>query len=85
MPEFRTTEYIDIDLDIDVNEFFDEMTNSEKLEMFDLLIEDGFSVADKVQSHTNWEFKDAISKLNINYLNLTNEEVDTIIKLAKRF
>ena len=85
MPEFRTTEYIDIDLDIDVNEFFDEMTNSEKLEMFDLLIEDGFSVADEVQSHTNWEFKDAISKLNINYLNLTNEDVDTIIKLAKRF
>jgi len=84
MPEFRTTEYVDIDLDIDVQEFYDEMDDSEKLEMFDLLIEDGFGV-DEALSHTNWEFTEAINKLNNNYYQLTNEEEALIIKLAKRF
>ena len=84
MPEFIVEEYVEIDAYIDVDEFFDKMTNSEKREMFDLLIEDGFGT-DEAPIHTNWEFRDAVSKLNTNYLNLTNEEVDTIIKLAKRF
>ena len=85
MPEFIVEECVEIDAYIYVDEFFDKMTNSEKLEMFDLLIEDGFSVDGDTQSHTNWEFTEAITKLNTNYLSLTNEEVDTIIKLSKRF
>jgi len=84
MPEFYTSEYVDIELDIDVDEFFDKMDNSEKREMFDLLIEDGFGI-DKAPSHTNWGFTEAINKLNNNYYQLTNEEEALIIKLAKRF
>jgi len=84
MPEFYTSEYVDIELDIDVDEFFDKMTNSEKREMFDLLVEDGFGIGE-TQPHTNWEFTEAIAKLNTNYLNLTNEETDLIIRLSKRF
>jgi hypothetical protein len=84
MPEFRTEEYIDIDIDIDVDEFFFKMTNSEKRKMFDLLVEDGFGIGE-VQSHSNWEFTDAIAKLTFNYFSLTNEEINTIIKLSKRF
>jgi hypothetical protein len=84
MPEFYTSEYVNIELDIDVDEFFDKMTNSEKLEMFDLLLEDGFGV-DEASPHTNWEFTESINKLNNNYHQLTNEEEALIIKLAKRF
>jgi V8-like Glu-specific endopeptidase len=84
MPEFYTSEYVDIELDINVDEFFDKMTNNEKLEMFDLLIKDGFGI-DEAPSHTNWEFTEAINKLNNNYYQLTNEEETLIIKLAKRF
>lgn len=84
MPTFVVEEYVEIDAHIDVDEFFDKMDNSEKQEMFDLLVEDGFGVSGN-QSHTNWEFKDAIEKLNENYYQLTNEEEALIIKLSKRF
>ena len=84
MPEFTVEEYIEIDAHIDVDEFFDKMDNSEKREMFDLLVEDGFGV-DDAPVHTNWEFKDDIEKLSENYYQLTNEEEALIIKLSKRF
>lgn len=84
MPEFVVEEYVEIDAHIDVDEFFDKMDNREKREMFDLLTEDGFG-ADDAPIHTNWEFKDAITKLSNNYYQLTNEEEALIIKLSKRF
>lgn len=85
MPEFSTTEYVDIDINIDVDEFFYRMDNSEKQEMFDLLVEDGFGSVDGAPSNTNWGFIDAINKLSNNYYSLSNEEVDAVIKLVKRF
>ena len=88
MPTFREEvnidEYVDVDLDIEVQEFYDEMNDAERKEMFDLLVKNGFAPSN-IQSHLNWEFTNAIVKLSSNYFSLTNEEINTIIKLSKRF
>jgi hypothetical protein len=88
MPNFSRevdiSEYVDVDVYISVDDFYDEMNDTEKKKMLNLLTEDGFIISD-AESHINWEFVDAINKLNTNYFSLTNEEIDTIIRLSKRF
>ncbi len=96
MPRFTENLNIDVwedvDIDIDVEDFFDEMTDEEKQEMLELLAKDGFGVANLYSSSgrsswefESWEFDEAVFKLKVNYHQLTNEETDLIIKLAKRF
>lgn len=79
--------WVDADVDIEVEEFFDEMTTKEKQEMFDLLVEDGFKgeITTTPSGHSSWEFDEAIIKLKTNYYTLSKEETDTIISLSKRF
>jgi len=86
MPSFRqevnVDEWVDVDVDIDVREFFDEMSETEKDEMRRLL---GDETLENESSRSSWEFDEAILKLKKNYYGLTNEETNLIIKLAKRF
>lgn len=82
--EINVDEYINVDVYVDVEDFYAEMDDAEKKEMLDLLTENGFT-AGSSKSHTNWEFIDAINKLSNNYYSLSNEEIDAVIKLAKRF
>ena len=88
MPQF--SEYQDVEVDvvmnIDVDEYFEEMDNSERQEMYDLLIAKGFGFGENSPSgRSSWEFDEAMNKLKQNYHSLTNEETDLIIKLSKRF
>jgi hypothetical protein len=88
MPKFTESvcieEYTSVDIDVSVEDFYDEMNSSEAKQMLQLLIEDGYGIP-VVASANNWEFTDAITKLSSNYYQLTNEEEALIIKLAKRF
>ncbi len=91
MPRFTENLNIDVwedvDIDIDVEDFFDEMTDEEKQEMLELLAKDGFTLEGSFQGHgiDAQEFINSVHKLSENYHQLTNEETDLIIKLAKRF
>ena len=78
------------DLDIDVDDFYYEMSDSEKQEMYELLREDGYGSSFKLSderpaSVPEWEFIDTIEKITVNRLQLTNEEDEMLKKIASRF
>jgi len=84
MPQF--SDYQDIEMDISVQDFYDEMTDDECIEMIELLTNDGYGlVVSEGRGVEAQQFNDAIKTLAGKYLNLTNSEVDQIINLAKRF
>jgi hypothetical protein len=86
MPYFSEYQEVDVELNIDVDEFYREMTRSERKEMYQLLLEGGYVTGlEDPSGRSSWEFDEAIIKLKSNYHALTNEETDLIIKLAKRF
>lgn len=86
MPRFSEYQDIDVQMDIDVDDFYEEMDHSERQEMYDLLVEKGYGFGENTSSgRSSWEFDEAMGKLKQNYYALTNEETDLIIKLAKRF
>ena len=88
MPKFTESvyvkEYVDVDININVGDFYDEMDDNESRQMLKLLIEDGYD-EHTTASCNNWEFIDAMKKLSNNYYQLTNEEEALIIALSKRF
>jgi len=87
MPHFSEYQEVEVEMDISVQEFFDEMADYQRTEMikllfsseaYDLNLPEGRGVEAQ-------QFNDAIKTLAGKYLNLTNSEVDQIITLAKRF
>jgi len=88
MPKFTESvcieEYTSVDIDVNVEDFYDKMSDDEAKKMLQLLIESGYE-AHTIASSNNWEFIDAITKLSNNYYQLTNEEEALIIALSKRF
>jgi hypothetical protein len=84
--EVNIDEYVDVDIYIDIYDFYIEMDDNEKKEMLKYLIKDGFgSDINSPSGRSSWEFDGAILKLKKNYLSLSNEETDLIIKISKRF
>jgi len=87
MPTFlQCQEDVEIDLDISVDEFYEEMDEREREEMVELL-ENGGYVLNSTGGYgiQATEFEDAIQKLIKNYHSLTNTDVEIITTLAKRF
>ena len=78
------------ELDIDVDDFYEEMSSKEKKELYDLLVEDGYASSfkkedEKPLSVPEWEFNNIMSKITVNRLQLTNEEDEMLKKIASRF
>jgi hypothetical protein len=88
MPQFSDYQDVEVDvvMNIDVDEYYKEMDEEERREMFNLLIKGGFGIGGSIPSgRSSWEFDEAMGKLKQNYHALANEETDLIIKLSKRF
>lgn len=90
MPTFnKDVEVSDwVDIDIDVDEFYEEMDFNEKKEMASLLQQDGFDVGSPVvesRATDGQDFQEALRKLAANYYSLSNEDIAPIMQLAKRF
>jgi hypothetical protein len=88
MPDFST------EIDIDVDEFWDECSKSEKKELIDLLVEEGHvtrvpnsSINDEIQkpSLIEIEWNDMIDKLSLLRQRLSIEEEDTIKALVEKY
>jgi hypothetical protein len=80
----------DNEFEIDVDDFYSEMSSREKEEMYDLLREDGYGSSFKLSdempaSVPEWEFINIISKISSNRLQLTSEEDEVLKKIASRF
>ena len=78
------------DLDIDVDDFFYEMSDDDKVEMYELLSAEGyifsFKTSDEMSASVpEWEFINIMSKISSNRLLLTSEEDEMLKRIASRF
>lgn len=82
--------------DIEVDEFYDDLTSYERNQLIDYLIEDGYISKDAklvngerevlpIVSVQDEEFSEALNKLYKNRFSLSVEEEEYIKSLAKRY
>lgn len=87
MPKFY--EYVDVDIEIDVDEFLSRCNSKDIKELIEALIEDKHIPSSMINKgkHTiaEWEFNNIINKIASNRLQLTNEEDELLKKIASRF
>ena len=87
MPTF----YTDAEIDVDVEEIYDELSYAEIDELVDILVDEGHVVrtssaktADS-QNNSEWLFSNMIGKIISNRLRLTKEEEELLQKISNRF
>lgn len=84
-----------VSIDVDMNDILSELSSREKQNLVDDLYDAGYyqselekelnSDDDSTVSLNEQLFRVEISKIRNNYLNLTNEEIQLIEKIGKRF
>jgi hypothetical protein len=92
MPRFFDFQEVEVDLDIEIDEFLDKCNNSEKEYLIDALIEDGYLKKDCRENFKDYDysvseahFVEAVDKLRNRWNMLTSEEEELILKIANRF
>jgi hypothetical protein len=88
----RRTSFSSISVDIDLDDVFIAMGESDRKDMAKWLFDEGYldiylerERAKNLTSHTNgWDWKGICHKLSISQLRLTNEEEEIIKKIADR-
>ena len=76
-----------VDIEIDVDDFYEHMDTEERKEMAKLLYQGGYDVLPAVESRAidGQDFQEALRKLAAAYYSLSNEDIAPIMQLAKRF
>jgi hypothetical protein len=83
-------------MNIDLNEIIDGLSSYEKQELVDELYQDGFyqkELEKQIEGFYDYDnaslneqmFREQLGKISSNYLSLTNEEQEIILKISKRF
>jgi nanoRNase/pAp phosphatase (c-di-AMP/oligoRNAs hydrolase) len=72
------------EVNIDVDEFMDELSSTEIKEVYEWLEENGTSIHEKLNFDEVQTLKN-LEKLKANLIQLTKEEVDIINQVTKRF
>lgn len=92
MPRFYEYQDVEVDLDIDIDEFLNKCDSSEKEELIDALIEDGYlkkhcrlNFNEVNYSVTEAQFVEALDKLMNKWNMLSQEEEQLILNIANRF
>ena len=87
MPRFY--EDVEVDIDIDVNDFLNCCNKDDINEIIQFLKEDGYIKDNFINNDSpslpEIEFDDIINKIHRNRLQLTNEEDELLKKIASRF
>ena len=78
------------DVDIDIDDFYRELSSREKQDLVDWLKEDGYLVGriaeyDTLGTPMQDMFNENMNKIVASYHLLTNEEIELIEKLAKKY
>jgi len=80
---------VDVDLDVDVAEFYGDCSDREKEELAQYLIEDGFIPGQSTQvgedTLQDTTYKEALNKLYSKRVYLTLEEEQFLINLANKY
>jgi|688.fasta_scaffold245185_1 hypothetical protein len=90
----KTMTYINMNIDLD--EIIDGLSSYEKQELVDELYQDGFyqkELEKQIEGFYDYDnaslneqmFREQLAKISSNYLSLTNEEQEIILKISKRF
>lgn len=85
-----------INMNIDLDEIIDGLSSYEKQELVDELYQDGFyqkELEKQIEGFYDYDnaslneqmFREQLDKISSNYLSLTNEEQEIILKISKRF
>ncbi len=85
-----------INMNIDLDEIIDGLSSYEKQELVDELYQDGFyqkELEKQIEGFYDYDnaslneqmFREQLAKISSNYLSLTNEEQEIILKISKRF
>jgi hypothetical protein len=83
-------------MNIDLDEIIDGLSSYEKQELVDELYQDGFyqkELEKQIEGFYDYDnaslneqmFREQLAKISSNYLSLTNEEQEIILKISKRF
>ena len=85
-----------INMDIDLDDIIDGLSSYEKQELVDELYSDGYyqtELEKQIYAGSEYDnvslneklFREQLGKISSNYLSLTNEEQEIILKISKRF
>ena len=90
MPTFYQD--VEAEVEIEIEEFVDALSNSEKQELIDYLIDENYITSqNKISTSKNnttlqqQEFENALENLKQNRLRLSNEEEQLIINISNKF
>lgn len=85
-----------INMDIDLDDIIDGLASHEKQELVDELYSDGYyqtELEKQIYASSEYDnvslneqlFREQLGKISSNYLSLTDEEQELILKISKRF
>jgi hypothetical protein len=91
MPNFTSYVETDVDVEIEIDEFIGHCSLEDIKEIIDVLIKDGhlpkniIRTDDTKTTHSEMMWSETLEKLRLNRFLLTNEEIETVEKMANRF
>ena len=79
--------YTSITVDLDVEDVYDSLSERHKKTLLDWLREDGIvtRIGDTNSNLINDEFTQVCGKLAESYYRMNNEDIDTVIKIMKKY
>lgn len=89
MPNFIGSEYVDVEVDVDVNDFLDECSSDEIDEVIEYLIDANWLSEDRKVIPQNLSFDEEqlhknLYKIRDNYYMLSEEDEEIIKKIANK-
>jgi hypothetical protein len=80
--------YLDVDVDISVQDFYKELSNNDVSELIELLLDDQLILGGGVTKNDNHfldvKWRDSVTKLFSNRWKLSDEDIETIEKIADK-
>lgn len=86
--EVNVDTYVDVDVEISVQDFYNQLTGDDVAKLVGLLLDDGYILGGTYtpgsRNPMDEEWEESLSKLFSNRLRLSNDDVETIIKISNK-
>ncbi len=89
MPNFNASEYVDVEVDVDIDEFLDKCSTDEIEEVIQYLIDNNIISEDRTMNFSNLSFDEEqlhknLDKIKNSYYILPNEDEEIIKQIANK-